>query len=380
MGVNCRRTGVAARPFGATDQHAEGRLTVTTALHTVTRMHTDSLLERLRGGMHRSSRRRAAQAGLAAALLLASAGISWGEVKVEKVACLGLSNCLKLSNGDVEVVVTTDVGPRIIRYAFVGGTNILAEIPGKPGASEWQLWGGHRLWIAPEGKPRSYGPDNTPIAHHATGSGGLRLEQPVEPGTGVQKEITVTLDATGSGVTVHHKLTNRSAKPFPLAAWGLTIMNPGGTAIVPQEPYKSHDDEVLPARPLVLWHYTDLSDPRFAIGRKFVRLSTDASRAAPQKFGVGNRVGWAAYAREGLAFIKRTTFDPTGEYPDFGSSMEVYTAGSFIEVETLGPMRTLKPGESVEHTERWALFKDVTMGTSEADVEAALAPLLAKSK
>jgi hypothetical protein len=324
--------------------------------------------------------RDASRAGLVVLALLVSAGIARGEVKVEKVTCLGLTNCLQLTNGEVEVVVTTEVGPRVIRYAFVGGDNILAEIPGKPGAPEWQLWGGHRLWIAPEGKPRSYGPDNTPIAHHPSGSNGLRLEQPVEPGTGIKKEITVTLDPSGSGVTVHHRLTNTNAKPFELAAWGLTIMNPGGTAILPQEPYKSHDDEVLPARPLVLWHYTDLSDPRWSIGPKFVRLRTDASRAAPQKVGILNKVGWAAYAREGLVFVKRVTLDAKGTYPDYGSSMEVYTAANFMEVESLGPLRTLKPGESVEHVEHWTLFKNTPIGKTEAEVEAALTPLLAKSK
>jgi hypothetical protein len=157
-------------------------------------------------------------------------------------------------------------------------------------------------------------------------------------------------------------------------------MNPGGTAILPQEPYISHDDEVLPARPLVLWHYTDLADPRFSIGAKFVRLATDASRAAPQKVGILNKVGWAAYARNGVVFIKRVAFDAKGTYPDFGSSMEVYTAANFIEVESLGTLRTLKPGESVEHTERWTLFKDVSIGTSEVDVASSLAPLLAQRK
>ena len=44
-------------------------------------------------------------------------------VKVENVPCLNLPNCLRLSNGQVEVVVTTDIGPRIVRYAFIGGEN-----------------------------------------------------------------------------------------------------------------------------------------------------------------------------------------------------------------------------------------------------------------
>ena len=33
--------------------------------------------------------------------------------------------CVKISNGTVEAYVTIDVGPRVIRYAFVGGENVL---------------------------------------------------------------------------------------------------------------------------------------------------------------------------------------------------------------------------------------------------------------
>src|SRR5262249_4006378 len=162
-----------------------------------------------------------------------------GAISVEKVTCVNLPNCYKLSNGQAEVVVTTDIGPRVMRYALVGGENILGEVPGSAAEKDkntWQSWGGHRLWIAPEGQPKSYGPDNRPIKHTVTGST-IRLEQPVEPGTGIQKTMTVTLDASGSGVTLKHTLTNRGQKPFELAPWALTVMNPGGAAIIPQEPY-----------------------------------------------------------------------------------------------------------------------------------------------
>src|ERR671914_2136240 len=76
------------------------------------------------------------------------------QVKMEKITCtsLKLPNCYKLSNGTVELVVTTDIGPRIARYGFVGGESILSEISGSLDAKQresWQAWGGHRLWIAP---------------------------------------------------------------------------------------------------------------------------------------------------------------------------------------------------------------------------------------
>src|SRR6266542_869774 len=89
-----------------------------------------------------------------------------GTVSVEKVTCVNLPNCYKLANGEVELIVTTDIGPRVMRYAFAGGENILGELPGSVAEKDkhtWQSWGGHRLWIAPEGQPKSYGPDNSPI-------------------------------------------------------------------------------------------------------------------------------------------------------------------------------------------------------------------------
>ena len=42
-------------------------------------------------------------------------------VKVEKTAYAGWPNCYRITNGEVELIVTTDVGPRVIRYGFVGG-------------------------------------------------------------------------------------------------------------------------------------------------------------------------------------------------------------------------------------------------------------------
>jgi len=43
-------------------------------------------------------------------------------------------------------------------------------------------------------------------------------------------------------------------------------------------------------------------------------------------------------------------------------------------LETLGPLTRLAPGAVVEHTENWRFFRDVTRPTSDADVEAEIAP------
>jgi hypothetical protein len=301
-----------------------------------------------------------------------------GKVTVEKVNYLELPNCYRLSNGTIEVIVTTDVGPRILRYAFLGGENVLGEWPDLKVVSElgeWTAYGGHRLWTAPEAMPRTYAPDSLPVEFRIDDALGIRLLQPVEPATGIQKEVGVTLDAKGSRLTVRHKVTNRGYWSVELAPWAITIMRYGGTTILPQEPYRSHDEYLLPARPMTLWHYTDLSDPRWTLGRKFVRLRTDDTMEAPQKIGIANKLGWAAYLRSRTLFLKRVAYRENALYPDYGSNVETYTAGSFVEVETLGPLERLQPGQSTEHTEIWSLHANVETGTSEADLEAALAPI-----
>ena len=162
-------------------------------------------------------------------VLGAASGAS-AEVKVERVTYFNQPNCIRLSNDAVEVIITTAIGPRVIRYGFIGGDNLLGEVPEasvKTALGEWKPWGGHRLWTAPEDMPRSYSPDNGPVEATVTG-GTVRLVQPIEPQTGIVKELTVTLAETGTGVIIGHRLTNRSLWTVDVAPWALTIMNAGG--------------------------------------------------------------------------------------------------------------------------------------------------------
>src|ERR1700692_1518851 len=67
-------------------------------------------------------------------------------IKIEKVNFKGWPNCWRVSNGEVELVVTGDVGPRVMRYGFAGGQNFFKEFAGqmgKAGEAEWQPGGEH---------------------------------------------------------------------------------------------------------------------------------------------------------------------------------------------------------------------------------------------
>jgi hypothetical protein len=292
---------------------------------------------------------------------------------IERVAYLGQPNCFRLSNGVVDVIVTTDVGPRVVRYGFVGRPNVFGEVPDATIPTElgaWKPFGGHRLWAAPEKMPRTYAPDNGPVEHRVEGERSITLIQPTDL-AGVQKEMRVSLDPTNTDVTVHHRITNRLMWSIEMAPWALTVML-NGMSIVPQEPFRPHGETFDTARPLALWHFTNMADPRWAFGEHFIRLRADPDRPLAQKIGVANKQGWCAYYLDGTLFVKRFAYENGAQYPDEGSNNELFTAGSFMELESLGPMQTVGPGEAVEHLERWSLFADVDLGDTEADIQRAI--------
>lgn len=305
-------------------------------------------------------------------------------VTIETEQFSHFGECYKLSNGTVEVFVTKEMGPRIIGYRFVGETNILAELSLDTKVSheygDWRPMGGHRLWHAPEVLPRSYVPDNAPVEVEQIDDDTIRVTPPVEKEVGIQKSMFITLASEGTGVTVVHEVSNLGPWPIEVAPWALSIMNGGGTVIIPQEEWVSHDDYLLPARPLVLWHFTDLTDSRLQLGKKYIRLSTDSAKNWPNKIGVGNMQEWAAYYRQGTLFVKRFPFCECCKYPDMGCNCETYTDGDFIELESLGAMVVLEPGETVEHEENWYLFNGVEIGDTEESLDAAISPLVSETE
>jgi hypothetical protein len=295
---------------------------------------------------------------------------------MELVTYGGMRNCVRLANGDAELIVTTAVGPRVIRFGFVGGENLFMESPealAKTGGDDWRLYGGHRLWHSPEHPVRTYWPDNQPVAYEMS-DGALRVTQPVEPTTGIEKQIEIRLADSGTRVEVQHRLTNRGMWEVALAPWALTVMAPGGFAVLPQEPFKPHTEELLPARPLVLWPYVDMADPRWTWGTRFVILRQDPARG-PQKIGVRNTRGWMAYVLRGQLFVKRSMLVPGAAYPDDGCNFEAFTNEHMLEVETLGPLERLAPGAAIEHPEVWSLHR-AEVADNEASLAEKLLPLV----
>jgi hypothetical protein len=263
-------------------------------------------------------------------------------------------DCVALENASLQLLVTQSVGPRIISLRFKGGENLFAELPdvtdALPDGRLYHLYGGHRLWHAPEVMPRTYQPDDEPVQISAVDDG-LVVTQQTEALTGMQKSLRVSLWGEEPKVTIEHTLTNRGVWPVNCAVWAITQLKAGGFAILPQA---RDETGFLPNRSLAIWPYNDMNSPQLRWGKDYIFMHAPMHQRF--KLGFPNHRGWLAYWQAGTLFVKRATFDPQGAYCDFNSSSECFCNEEFIELETLAPLTELRPGASVTHDETWELY------------------------
>ena len=267
-------------------------------------------------------------------------------------------DCVELYNESVTLLVTKSVGPRIISLHFNGRGNLFAELPDTtlecPGQGDFHLWGGHRLWYAPEEPGITYLPDDNPVSIESI-PGGLRVTQPVESKTGIEKSMRISIHENHPIIEVEHMLINHGTNSIELAPWAITQMKSGGIAILPQATNPVDEHGVLPNRNIALWPYTQIDSPFISWGNRFIFIHTDPQMAI-MKIGFPNPTGWIGYVIDNTLFVKYADFQPEGTYYDLGSSSECYSNQQFLELETLGPRQTLAPGEGVTHTETWKLY------------------------
>jgi hypothetical protein len=311
-------------------------------------------------------------------------GIEVGTITGREVSYQNWKNAFSISNECTQLIVLTEVGPRILFYGFCGEENEFHEIPehsSSGDAKSFRVYGGHRLWVSPE-VARTYYPDNFPVQTRKLDDGCVFTAPPESecPGTNLQKEIEIKLAPAGTRVTITHRIRNLGDKATKLAPWALSVMAGGGKAILPLPPRGPFSSSrLVPEGVMALWCYTDLADPRWSLGAKYIQLQQQKdpkARYKEQMGGIFNRFGWGAYFRNGHLFVKKAEVKARAKYPDFGCNFEVFTDPQSLELETLGPLQNLKPGELVEHVENWWLFKDVEVGDDESWIDSVIVPLV----
>ena len=135
------------------------------------------------------------------------------------------------------------------------------------------------------------------------------------------------------------------------------MVPPGGRAWLPLLAGPFDAGGFQANRNIVLWPYTRLDDARLSIGESLIELRGDrpAGRSArgPVKVGASLRRGWLAHWRDGILLVKRAVHAEDRPHADLEASGQLYANPEFTELETLGPLVDLAPGEAAEHDEDW---------------------------
>ena len=300
-------------------------------------------------------------------------------IKTEIKNYLDYGNVLAISNGVIEAYVTIDVGPRIIRFGYVDGQNFMcdnrnaaapkddAEFQSFFGEGKrWEILGGHRIWTSPESYPHSYYPDLDPVSYEITENGAIFTPN-AEVENGLQKQLEIKMDPDDANMHVTMRVTNIAKQAQEFSVWGLTVSATGGTLIIPMN---DNDTGLLHNRNISVWPYTNLADSRLHFGKDYVTLRQDSNVNQAFKLVFDLNQAEAYYCLGGDIFRKSyETYHPHEKYPDNGCSFETYTCATFIEVESLSPLKSVQPNETVSLTEHWSLHKkpcDVEWGNDES--------------
>lgn len=269
-----------------------------------------------------------------------------------------------LSNGKIEIVIVPAIG-RVMQMRFVGEEDgpfwELPELYGKapdPEAKNWLNFGGDKTWPAPQSEwpritPRSWPPpqafDAMPVeAIVKEGSQGseVELRSPVDPHYGIRTRRLIQLAAQRPELTISTTYEKLAGQPMNVSVWVITqLKDPQGVFLLLPKATQFADgynkqSKQLPANLQRTGQLLSLTrDPKNS-----TKIGTDASTML-----------WVG--EKHVLRIDAPRVDKR-EYPDQGSSAEVYTNPdplTYVELETLGPLQMLSVGQQMTHTNRYTL-------------------------
>ena len=261
---------------------------------------------------------------------------------------------LWLKNQGLEIGVALDFGIRIVHLSREGMENLYYEQPTDRSDTfttdkGWILYGGHRMWLAPESDD-SYYPDNDPVSYTILDDGVL-IQQQEDPWKKEKKRLQIRFLEDG-GVELLHSFQNASQETVVGASWGINTLDGGGTAKISFAGARGFN----PKRVVSLWGHTDLHDPRLTFDKESL-TATFMDVSDYLKIGLYANPGKAVFKNKGQKLTIEFDAAPMEDYMDGGCNFELYMCRKFMELETLGTRTEIHPGECASHREVWHLKK-----------------------
>lgn len=283
-------------------------------------------------------------------------------VTVEKTSYRGWPDSYRLTAGDYSLVVVPEIGGRIMEYSLAG-KNVLWENADEfgrtyPVAADWKNYGGYKTWVSPEdlvGWPPDFmldaGKANVEVLQNPKGLPVLKVTGAPSAKMGIYFTKEITLDENGD-VTINQHMHNISGKAISNGIWDVTqVQTPCVVAFPVNKKTKFKDGlsfRTTEARSSTQYEFKE--------GLCFTTYKGEIGDVTSDSPGP-----WMIWFKDDLAFVK--SFGPIdwkSDFPDNGSTCEVFTSKpqlGYVEMEILGPVVDLKPGEETELVGKWHVFK-----------------------
>jgi len=278
-------------------------------------------------------------------------------IKTTMMDHCGYSNCIKLENEDTRVILGQHCGGRVLEYSW-RKKNVLYLDPAhdgwvyKPGQPTVDISGG-RFDIGPE----QIIPPHTDLwlggwTADSIAPGVARMTSAEDAATGTQLVREFELAENSSRLTCTQRIRNISGQPINWCHWSRTFAKGRGICIVPLSEHSRF--------PMGYVQYEGPDILNFAPQEpKVIRFSgcliiDDAPRFP--KLGMDSYAGWIGYLLQNdMLFVKRFETYPERVYNEIaGLTVSVwYPKDEMCEIEPIGPMETLLPGEIAQFTEEW---------------------------
>lgn len=272
----------------------------------------------------------------------------------------GYDNCIELTNDRIRVVLEPNMGGRVLRYEL-DGNNILHADKTQAGLLYPDIPSGHlasgRFDIGPEKIVPSrpllfFGPWDSEI----TGDREAVLISQKDSSTGVQLVRRFKLDEVGSRLECTQEIINISDELKRYCFWARTFVKGGGISLTPLNSHSRFPKGYITYGPGNIMNYEPEDEPNVRSREHILEIIGPPVRP---KFVMDGDIGWMAYiSTDSQLFIKTFTVYTDRIYGEMtGATSSVwYNGEEMVEIEPIGPLEIIEPGESVAFTEYWHLL------------------------
>jgi hypothetical protein len=286
----------------------------------------------------------------------------------------GWRDAIILRNATVEAVIVPSIG-RVMQFRFLGDPAgpfwENEKLAGRPMPVEpWSVahgsFGGDKTWPAPQSLWNWPPPDvfdAAPVTARLNDDRSVTLTSPVSPRFGLRTVRRISLDTTAPILRITTTYEKTAGAPVTVSVWVITQLRDPVAVFLPV-PANSK----FPAGLSSQWPAPADATQRHGDLLRFVR--------DPKKsYKIGNDADTVVWVGEQYLMRIAATRVPGATYPDDGCIAEFYGNADpvpYVELETVGPLKTLHPGETLSATNTYRLVRR-TAASAETDVRALLA-------